>query len=405
MSRTSRGWLDEVDRSVEECAALEEMLQQLAQLKKEAHEVRSIRGLEKQLSLYRSERLIGLRNLLSQHVERLRKGTLESAAPPAELDTEHLMLSRAVEDMGPSIAAFKERFLDLRGTLSSRADLQREPFRRLLIPTDLSDNARRATDYAITLFGKGAHRITLLHVVETGVGMAECHAMLGSGPMDALPKAFATEFDRLRRTFGDLVDKIEACSVDGVLVERMDQVIKEREIDLVVMGTHGDLLSDPPLFGTNTSRVIAEIDRPVLVVPRETPFLAPQLVVFAADQEARLSQEGLAAMRAFKEGYATGAIALLIGQRPAARSGLQPPSHARQRMHELGFADAEIDVVRVDEALGVLERYMTERSVDLLTIITRRGKLLPSLFNRPSGQAELMLHSHIPVLVLHAEGP
>ena len=138
--------------------------------------------------------------------------------------------------------------------------------RRILVPTDFSDSARQALDWASTLAREFKAEILLLHVVENlTVGYAS----------DLFPVPMAEVYEEIsgyaRTELGKLAQELRTSGV--AVTERLAQgtpsaeiirIAKEEPVDLIVVGSHGKGLLDHALFGSTTERVVRKAPCPVL---------------------------------------------------------------------------------------------------------------------------------------------
>ncbi len=138
--------------------------------------------------------------------------------------------------------------------------------RRILVPTDFSDSAREALDWAQTLAREFKAEILLLHVVENlTVGYAS----------DLFPVPMAEVYEEIssyaRTELGKLAEEVRKSGV--TVTERLAQgtpsaeiirIAKEEPVDLIVVGSHGKGLLDHALFGSTTERVVRKAPCPVL---------------------------------------------------------------------------------------------------------------------------------------------
>jgi len=138
--------------------------------------------------------------------------------------------------------------------------------KKILVPTDFSESARHALQYAVTLahsFGAG---ITLLHVVEN---------VTVSYASDLFPVPMAEVFEEVsgyaRKEIAALAAELRARNIE--VAERVVQgkpageilrAAREDAIDLIVLGTHGRGVLDHALFGSTTERVVRKAPCPVL---------------------------------------------------------------------------------------------------------------------------------------------
>lgn len=135
------------------------------------------------------------------------------------------------------------------------------PYRRILVPTDLSPASRRAFPLAALLAGRFGAQVLALHVAPrpTGVPLSgSAYFVENQIPSERTLAAFVEPAFRevrvaTRVELGSAWDRI----VETALVERAD---------LIVISTHGhDSLADK-LLGSHTERVVSHAPCPVLVV-------------------------------------------------------------------------------------------------------------------------------------------
>jgi nucleotide-binding universal stress UspA family protein len=134
------------------------------------------------------------------------------------------------------------------------------PFRRILVPTDLSPGSRRPFRLAALIARAFKSTVVALHVGRVGEGrLADVTAAVES----ALPsEAALREFLRPEFDADTVTARVE---LGSTAAERIVQVAKEEKADLIVMSTHGhDSLRDRVL-GSQTEHVVRAAPCPVLV--------------------------------------------------------------------------------------------------------------------------------------------
>jgi nucleotide-binding universal stress UspA family protein len=133
----------------------------------------------------------------------------------------------------------------------------------VLVPTDGSDGSETAVEHAVELAKRYDAAFHTLYVVES------------SGLSDALDEdVFASLEDAGRRAVDAVVAQAEAADVEtieasvarGVPHEAILAYVDERDVDIVVMGTHGRSGLGQELLGSVTEKVVRTADVPVLTV-------------------------------------------------------------------------------------------------------------------------------------------
>lgn len=155
----------------------------------------------------------------------------------------------------------------------------------LLIPTDFSENATNALEYATETANALGAQLIMLHVynpplaIQTGL-----HAVLA----EDTAKATKLAHDKLAiitKTINQEYPSLP-CSFEIVVGDPVSEILglaKLRKVDMIVMGTQGASRVVNVIFGSNTASIIEKSECPVLCIPFSTPFKEPQKIVFATN--------------------------------------------------------------------------------------------------------------------------
>ena len=142
--------------------------------------------------------------------------------------------------------------------------------RSILLPTDFSECGNYALSYATSLARKFGASIICVHVIEPIVPTVGY-----SGMTEPLPLADITEQleDSAERELPRLAEceecaglNVEELIVHGEAASEIVRVAKEREVDRVVISSHGRTGLGRILFGTTAEAVVRHAPCPVLVV-------------------------------------------------------------------------------------------------------------------------------------------
>lgn len=139
-------------------------------------------------------------------------------------------------------------------------------FKRILVPTDVSDASRHALNTALQLAKQFDSEIILLHVTYSPQAYwgytASYGIVIPQEQINELGEA-ALEATLAGIDVGDV--RLHKKHVSGhPATEILDEI--RRDIDLVVMGNHGHGLITGTITGSVTQRVLAHAKVPVLVV-------------------------------------------------------------------------------------------------------------------------------------------
>jgi nucleotide-binding universal stress UspA family protein len=153
--------------------------------------------------------------------------------------------------------------------------------KKILYTTDMSENARYAFGYAVSLANRYGAGITLLHVL-TDLSPYRDSLMiniLGEEKWKSLMEANKEKIihdlkDELGKFCDTVSAKAPACSfiTDEIVVKignPVDLILEQAEkmdCDLLVMGTHGHGILGDAMIGSVSRRVVQRCKKPVLLV-------------------------------------------------------------------------------------------------------------------------------------------
>jgi nucleotide-binding universal stress UspA family protein len=145
-------------------------------------------------------------------------------------------------------------------------------FQHILVPTDFSESAAEAADYAVELAKSFDANLTLLHVHEFPVYAYATGIYLPTVDLFAAAKtATAEATGQLKARW----QKTDGLIAEGFPWEQIIDVAKERGADLIVMGTHGRRGISRALLGSVAEKVVRMAPIPVLTIrPHEKPKAA-----------------------------------------------------------------------------------------------------------------------------------
>jgi nucleotide-binding universal stress UspA family protein len=160
--------------------------------------------------------------------------------------------------------------------------------KKILHPTDFSENASNAFEFAIDLTKKLDAVLILLHVSEHPAVIDTSSTLMTMDETEEEKKASDTE--RLQNyasnfltdtysTSGILFDVKLNTSVSAGILE----AATETDVSLVVMGAKGESRLREAILGSTTKKIIAEAPCPVLVIPHKATYQQFNRIVYASD--------------------------------------------------------------------------------------------------------------------------
>ncbi len=278
--------------------------------------------------------------------------------------------------------------------------------KKILVPTDFSECAERALEFAASLAKKISSEIFLIHVhddenEDTISTSGEWHSVVSSYSseiphMIGLLKETKAIMDELKkREYLQNIpvhDNIEV----GIPEIMINKAAEKYDTDIIIMGTHGAKGLKEFFIGSTTEKVVQHADRPVLAI-KENFSTAPKEIIFASD----FKQEAASIFGFVKQfaGIYNANLHLLEVSTDEKESGNGDLKH---RNFSIQFNGVEYPVTVYKDATneaGILH-YAKEINADLIAIGTHGRHGISRLFNS-SVSEDLVNHAFCPVLVVN----
>ena len=138
--------------------------------------------------------------------------------------------------------------------------------KRILCPIDHSDCSKEALKYAVSFAMKEEAKLLLLHIIDIRSFNEE---------LDAISKQIPDEetFEQLRVKLLDCIPEeirddmdVEAIVIQGIPFVEIISTAKEKEIDMIVIGSHGRTGISHMMLGSVSEKVVRKAPCPVLTV-------------------------------------------------------------------------------------------------------------------------------------------
>jgi len=142
---------------------------------------------------------------------------------------------------------------------------------RFLVPIDLSEYANQALDYAVNLAGKLDARLMLVHVIQS-------IPLVGVDMGVTLPYTYVQDLEaEIMQSMESALKRVTAAGLEGEIVvvhgvpfHEIIETAKTRQVDLIIMGTHGRTGLQYVLLGSVAEKVVRLAPCPVLVARQPT---------------------------------------------------------------------------------------------------------------------------------------
>lgn len=275
--------------------------------------------------------------------------------------------------------------------------------KRIILPTDFSDNALNASRYALKLFEEQECTFYLMNTYTPAVYQPEyvLHSPGQIGLGDIYQSESQEQLDKLQnqlqQEFSNPKHTLITHSAFNILVDEVVSMTEKEKADFVVMGTQGASGAKEIFLGTHTVHVIKKSKIPVLAIPEVYQFAPPASILFPTDFEIDYQAEELSALLELAAMADSKIHVLHI----ASGYGLTENQKKNKFKLEqiLAPTNSEFYEVPSQEIIEGINNFQKEHKVDLLAMVQNKHTFLERLFIEPIIK-KIGFHVSIPFMVL-----
>ncbi len=139
---------------------------------------------------------------------------------------------------------------------------------KILVPIDFSDYSKNALKYAVQFAKHFNSSMYLIYVIEPVIYPADFSmGQVAIPSMDTNIQSRAEEeLTNLAKNFVDPSIKVEIIIKTGKPFVEINETAKEKDIDLIIIATHGHTGVEHLLFGSTAEKVVRKAPCPVLTL-------------------------------------------------------------------------------------------------------------------------------------------
>ena len=272
--------------------------------------------------------------------------------------------------------------------------------RVILVPTDFSENAQHALDFAQEIASRYDAGISFVHAYHPPLIDPNLPADIMIALTQQMEKADAEHLDNWVKECRSEGYACESKAVLGAASEVILDEIKAQKPIMVVMGRTGKGGWLDKVLGSVAAEVAAKATCPVLVLPPNAHPRTVKKIVYATELE---RPEENALNFAFNLSEHFGAELVLVKVNAPFEVNIFDDEEYKADIKEIfGDKKYKLETVESESVVNGLQKYADENHADLIIMASRKRDWLSSIVN-PSVSKKLVLATHVPVLVCHLE--
>ncbi len=259
--------------------------------------------------------------------------------------------------------------------------------KKILLPTDFSENAYNAIKYAVQLFQKEECTFYLLNTY-TPV-LYDSEYILYSPSTLSLDEIYKKNSQKglekvekkIRKEFSNPNHHFERISAFSLLNEEIKEQVQQKNIDLVVMGTQGATGAEQILFGTHTVHAIKRVQCPLLAIPSGFAYKPPKHILFSTDFDVNYTKAHLEILLdiAAKHDAKIQVLHISFGFE------LEPEQLKSKELlaDYLEETNHSFYSIEKDTVTSGISHFQKENDVDILVMISNKHSFFENLLFRP----------------------
>lgn len=275
--------------------------------------------------------------------------------------------------------------------------------RKVLIPTDFSENAMNAIKYAMELFKYDRSEFIIMHAFADEV--YENNLDWSKALFEEYKAKVKERSDfELQEVLNEMLKrspnprhKYNFISVFGSLVDEANDIVDKENIDVLVMGTKGESNERNITFGSNTLQVIKYVKCPVLAIPSNFHDIPTKQILFPTDYQLPFQRREVKLLSLIAKNFAATLHFLYV----ASFEKMSFRQHENKLLIDSYLADnkTHFHTEGGTDITKVINDNIKNRKIDMLVMVNTRRSYLENVLYTSTIQ-KMGLQIQIPFLVL-----
>ncbi|SHI88832.1 Nucleotide-binding universal stress protein, UspA family [Mesonia phycicola] len=275
--------------------------------------------------------------------------------------------------------------------------------KKILVPTDFSEQANNALEVASQLARKYNSEIYLLHLLELPSQLIDPTTNSGNQIPETIyfMKMAHKKFEEIKnKDFLKDIPVYETVIFQDTL-EGIREVGEKNNCDLIVMGSHGADGFKEVFIGSNTEKVVRNSDIPVLVIKDHLPNFKVSNFVFASDFVPKVKKSFLEAVK-FAEKVGAKMHLVYINTANKFKTTEYLDKQMSTFLEDVDFKNYTLNVYNAESIEQGVLKFAANKEADLVGISTHGRKGLAHFLNG-SVSEDLVNHAKRPVITFKAQ--
>jgi nucleotide-binding universal stress UspA family protein len=269
----------------------------------------------------------------------------------------------------------------------------------ILVPTDFSDAARNASEYAVAYAKEFGYRLLLCHVYHLPVmSVPEEPLLVMENPKTLRKNHLQSLQEEAAFLTKNSSVEIECQVIEGFAVDEILAIEEEVRPALIVMGMETEGTFSELIIGSIATDVIRKTNTPIILVPERAKFKKVEKITLAYDYKLKQEVEILQPLKQLlKESNATFFI-LNVGKEDPEKNAEKAIAGIKLEKY---FSDVKFTshFAQADDFTAGVNNFIESNGIDLIAMIPHKHNFLERLF-KESHTKKIAFHTNVPLLTL-----
>ncbi|WP_159023257.1 universal stress protein [Formosa sp. L2A11] len=278
--------------------------------------------------------------------------------------------------------------------------------RHILLPTDFSDNAWNAIEYALHLLKDETCNFYILHSFDQpdsgsymGVTSAMAKESIYKAQVENSKHGLREVLNKVKTTFSNTNHNFKCLSIYKTFPEAIKKVVTEFSIDCIVMGTKGAGAIKEITVGSNTSGLIGLINCPIIAIPRHAHFKEIKDIGISTDYDIKFTEKGLSLLLDIAKSNSSLISVFHIMDRIKTLTESQEEKSEILKTILKDYSANYFTLTDIGVITGV-RAFVQSRKLDMLCVVAREQDFLKRILNQ-SYSKSISNKSNVPLLILN----
>lgn len=268
----------------------------------------------------------------------------------------------------------------------------KEPGINILSPTDFSENARGAFEYALSMWGDEPHCFYLLHAYQTLQKAPEFLISVDDILRENSQQSLEQELAHFKHFPVHQKTDFKILNYPGPIESVIPKVVVEHQVDMVVMGTKG------VLGGNHTSKIIGKTQCPLMVIPENTRFIKPERIIVATDLQKIKNPNIINRVVSISKKFDSQLSFLNISGKEGDVARKDFFENWQFNSHLQGV-DFDFNHIEEKQVLKGISQFVKDQKADMIVLISRQYPLLQRIFHK-SITKDMSMQAQLPLLII-----